>query len=101
MDNDKTFIKEHQKLAFPEFPEDDDFSEWLSDLAETDSYYVGLAVSGKTEFKRKANPLFLANLEVSLERFSSLSGGDKVIYEQCNSYLNSLKNLFESYSSEQ
>jgi len=36
----KFLIEQHTALKFPDFPVDDDFSEWVADLAEVDGYYM-------------------------------------------------------------
>ena len=42
MNNLKALIEKHKSLDFPEFPEDDDFAEWVSELSEADGYYIGI-----------------------------------------------------------
>lgn len=93
MADTNAMLKKHRSLTFPQFPEDDQFAEWLSELAEVDGYYVGLASAGAREFQKKANMSFLADIETKLEKFAMLGGGDKLIYEKCKSYVQSLKEV--------
>jgi len=86
----------HRKLPFPEFPEDDDFADWVSDLVEVDGYYVGFAMSlinGEKPHVISAEEL--QALTDSFEKFSEIEGEDASIYLDCKKYLFSLKALVD------
>ena len=84
-------LQMHNRLQFPNFPEDDDFADWVAELAETDGYYVGLAQSllancniDKIDFSH------VGKLRSSVAQFSSIEQ-DYEIYRQCLDYLQSIE----------
>ncbi len=86
----------HKKLSFPEFPEDDDFADWVSDLVEVDGYYVGLSmslISGETSHIISDEEL--QELTARFEKFAEIEGEDTSIYLDCNKYLLSLRVLVD------
>ncbi len=96
MNHLKALIEKHKSLDFPEFPEDDDFAEWVSELSEADGYYIGIAVSAlNKETKLSLNRSHIEELENGLKSFSSLRN-DVEIYQKCSSYLSSLKLIVSS-----
>ncbi len=88
-------LKLHAKLEFPDFPKNDDFADWVAELAETDGYYVGLAQSELANCKG-INIEFshMTNLKHTLCQFSSIEE-DKEIYFQCQTYLRSMEEFVE------
>ncbi len=93
---EKSFLK-HKELKFPKFPEDDNLSEWLEELIEIDSYYVGI-ISSLIENKKlnidekMVDIKFLNNLNNSLMNFS-ITKKDMEVFKECKLYLKSLKDL--------
>lgn len=94
MDNLKTLISKHQKLEFPEFPKDDGFADWVSELSEIDGYYIGIAVSLVNGEKTLViDKTHIEKLENALQKFSDVNGEDFQIYQKCLLYIESLKRI--------
>ena len=52
------------ELPFPKAVKNDDFMEWISDLAELDGYYAGMAISlleGKSINRKRLPSLMIKN----------------------------------------
>jgi hypothetical protein len=83
-------------MAFPKHPQSDALDEWLLELAESDAFIVGNAVSvlsGENPAKIKIIDLNLARaalqeIEVRVE--------DQDIYSQCLEYLDGLDQIQKS-----
>lgn len=85
----------HKKLSFPEFPEDDDFADWVSELVEIDGYYMGHAMSLMAGGKAGAiNDKGLQELTDRFDQFAKIEG-DEPIYIDCKQYLSSLGALVD------
>ena len=89
-----------QKTKFPEFPDDDMFSDWVAELAEMDGHIVGLtlqAESGLQIDKRQLQKQF-GELRNSFEmlHISKLSDNDRSSYQACREYLTLLEALVEA-----
>ena len=87
----KEVIKKHEKRRFPPFPEDDEFSEWLEELIETDAYYMGLALTKESGGKVVVNEKHLRKLKSELIKFSHVE--DKLIYIMSAEYIHPLEKL--------
>ncbi len=86
----------HKKLSFPEFPEDDDFADWVSELVEIDGYYIGHAVSLIAGGRLRAiSDKELQELTDRFEQFAEIEGEDEPIYLDCKQYLSSLRVLVD------
>lgn len=95
----KVMLSKHRQLKFPEFPSSDEFSDWVSELTETDGYYFGLLGSLSQGGKVKLNNIALKQLQGRLEAFKDLAA-DHDIYLQCVAYLYSLDQLVSSAMSQ-
>lgn len=88
---------EHKALGIPDFPENDDFAEWVEELIEVDGYYAGIIASSVGGRKPKIDRSELDKLMKSFRSFVSLKR-DAEIYDECEKYLKSLKELIEKAS---
>lgn len=88
----KKILHEHKKIEFPKFPQNDNFSEWVGDLVEIDSYYVGQAITAINGGNISMNFEYFDNLKSSLNNYSSLKS-DQSIFNQCLKYLESLEKI--------
>ncbi len=84
------------KLGFPDFPEDDDFADWMGELAELDGYYVGLATSNMGS----SRPSEISKDQLSehanrLAQFSSLEGDDRDVFHAAEVYIQSLSKMVD------
>lgn len=87
-------IKDHRRLEFPSFPDDEELCEFIADLAEVDAYYFGLAESAVPQ---KQAEIDLKPLEVIEARLMSVdSARDERTYKYCVQYVGSLRKLAES-----
>ena len=89
-------IDTHKNLSLPKFPEDDGFSDWMTELIEVDWYYVSLSMSSicRAQFHIISTEA-LQELMDSFEKFSEIEGEDAAIYLYCKKYLLSLKTLVD------
>lgn len=90
------FANAHEELRFPEFPEDDDFADWVSELVEVDGYYMGHAITliaGGTV--RDVSDKALRELTDKIRTFDVIKGEDRSIFLDCQKYLLSLKALVD------
>ena len=86
----------HMRLSFPEFPEDDDFADWMSELVEVDAYYFGHAetlIAGGTP--SGVSDKELHDLTSKFELFAGIKGEDGAIYLDCKRYMASLRALVD------
>lgn len=90
-------FEELQQLPFPKAVDTPDFTDWISELAELDAFYAGLAVS-KLEGEEEKNPLLppLGKLSEDLKKLHEQKGISEHLYEECERYLSALKNLADS-----
>lgn len=88
----------HKELEFPEFPEDDNFAEWVEELIEIDGYYAGIISSSIGSSKPNVDSSEIDRLTVSLANFASIEE-DAEVFRKCELYLKSLKNLVEKAAS--
>lgn len=77
MNNLKFLLTEHEKLAFPEFPQDEEFADWVTELIETDAYYVGIAMS-YPNVKNNINFNFFNSLKIDFKKFSNLNEDENI-----------------------
>jgi Leucine-rich repeat (LRR) protein len=96
MNLDQLYNK-HKVLKIPDFPENDDFAEWIERLIEVDAYYSGIAASLVGGKKTKIDRSELDELIISFSSFSSIKR-DVEVFDQCDKYLRSLKKLIEEAS---
>ncbi|EPZ51198.1 hypothetical protein M902_2852 [Bacteriovorax sp. BAL6_X] len=82
----------HFELTFPDFPEDDEFNDWVTELVDYDSYLFGASTAGKVNSKMiKDFSIFCKKLdELNLK-----NEDDKVILKNCLIYTESLKSIIE------
>lgn len=90
----KNLYEKHKKLRFPDFPENDKFSEWIEDLIEVDAYYAGLILSKLGGSKEKIDKSHFIKLKSDLGQYASIQS-DKGIYNQSFLYIESLSELIE------
>lgn len=90
-------FKELQQLPFPKSVDVPDFADWISDLAEFDAFYAGVAVSRLGGGERTTPPLpSLNKLTEDLKKLHGQPGIPEVLYEECERYLSTLKNLADN-----
>jgi hypothetical protein len=99
MDTLKRLLAYHRKIKFPEFPSNDEFSEWVEELIETDGYYMGLLLSLSEGAKVRLNNIALNQLKSKLESFESLSQ-DHEIFLECKAYIDSLDRVISNASNQ-
>lgn len=88
-------LKTHQNLPFPTINNNEELADWITDLAEADGYYVGLAVSliaGKS-IKRIPSSTHLQQMRKRLEKLKESEHIDGKLFKQCLNYLLSLEKL--------
>lgn len=81
------------KMAFPQFPESDELSDWVTQLAEIDSYYAGIAssfISHGEYYKVELHNV--VELIESLEKIK-VDKEDQLIYSECKRYIEVLNDL--------
>lgn len=98
METAADMLGRHKSKPMLEFPENDEFAEWVEDALETDAYYVGLASSGIEEFQTRANLTFVSDLEKKLSKFAAKSEEERDFLERARAYLLSLKALVAAFS---
>lgn len=83
-------LSQHEQLRFPEFPNDNGFANWVTDLIEVDAYYVGLAKHCVNGGRIKTiNFKFYDDLKKNLLKYSNIVE-DRDVYVACCRYLDSL-----------
>jgi hypothetical protein len=84
-------------LPFPPSPVDSDLGDWIMDLLEADTYYVGLAQSalGDAPFNRPPED-GLAELSEWLNDLRVPRPGDEAILDACRSYFAALSAVHEA-----
>lgn len=93
----RKLLKRHEEIPFPMMPDNKNVADWISDLAEIDAYYVGLAYSvlkGKPIPNDNLKPL--QNLRQAFVKLNDLPSIDKKTLRECEAYLASLEHLVES-----
>ncbi len=95
-------MEAHMKLGFPDFPEDDDFSDWMGELAELDGYYAGLATSnmGSSRPKKISKDQLFEHAD-RLAQFSSLEAEDRDIFLAAEAYIQSLSKMVDIANTKQ
>ncbi len=89
----KNLYDEIYKLKFPEFPEDDNLNEWITNLIEIDSHIIGMTstILNNTNNIINSNSrelvTHLVDLRKQLNNINDISNRDKRIYCECNKYL--------------
>lgn len=88
---------ELQKMPFPEFPEDDDFADWLAEVAEMDAHVAGLAQSALSgaRVNRGDVPMQVDSLARKLALVAPSSGSDLLLVDQCKQYLHLVRQVAE------
>lgn len=95
-------IEAHKKLGFPDFPEDDEFSDWMGELAELDGYYFGLATSNiGASVPGKISKDKLFEHADRLAQFSSLEGDDHDVFDAAEAYIRSLSKMVDLANAKQ
>ncbi len=93
----KNLCSEIYKLRFPDFPEDDNLNDWLTNLIEIDGHIIGITntILNNTNNSVNINTIKLVTLLVELRRelnnINNISNNDKIIYCECEKYLSSLE----------
>lgn len=87
-------IDQHRQLPFPVFPQDDNFADWVAELAEIDAYYMGiiLSIAKKTESRKEISLKHLDKLIKDLPTYRDFAE-DHRVYQECVSYLDSLQTI--------
>lgn len=97
----KKILAEHVERKLPSFPVDDEFSEWVEELIETDAYYFGLASSYINGEIKPYKCEYFSDLKSKFERIQPIKS-DIEIYESSSAYLESLSKIIaflnESYN---
>ena len=83
-------IKKHTALKFPSFPVNDEFADWMSDLAEYDGYIIGLVSSSHITIQEFTDlEAFLRRLTLSKKPLLE----DELVLEEVRDYCHSLLNV--------
>ncbi len=90
----KDLYNKHKELELPEFPENDEFAEWVEELIEMDAYYVGLISSRLSGSREEIDESHFIKMNENLKQYTSIKA-DKDIYDQCIKYMKSLYSLIE------
>jgi hypothetical protein len=94
----QSLFEMHKGLTFPEFPQDDRFSEWVENLIEVDGYYAGIVSSAIKGKYVRINLGPLQNLKDELPLFKDIEEDDR-IYQNSIKYLSSLENILRLLNS--
>jgi len=88
----------HMQLPFPEHPDSEELAEWILDLAELDGQYLGIATSFLNQ--RKLYPLDFSDYNKKKNKLCSISvfsENDKIIFDFCVCYIDSIYSLLALY----
>lgn len=93
-------LEDLRGLAFPTSPADPDLGDWIMDLLEADSYYVGTATSvvSGAPFTRPPRE-GLDELADWLSELRVASPEDQAVLDHCQTYFAALQRLHEALQS--
>ncbi len=90
----KQSFEELQHLPFPKAVDIPGFTDWISDLAECDAFFAGLAVSRLEGGEGATLPLpSLSKLADDLKKLHGQNELPAALYEECERYLVALTKL--------
>lgn len=91
----KNLYSKHKVLGLPEFPENDEFAEWVEELIEMDAYYAGLISSQINGSMDILDENHYSRMNDRLKKYASIEE-DKEVYNQCLEYMKSLGHLIKA-----